>query len=99
LKIILAEYVDQYKIRVNFNDGTEGEVDLEDDLNKYKDTKFYALTSVENFKNFKINDNGDLEWYNGWDYCKDTIYMKLKGVNVEDENDVIKFLKTHSIAM
>ncbi len=99
MKIILAEYVDQYKIRVNFNDGTEGEVDLEDDLNKYKDTKFYALTSVENFKNFKINDNGDLEWYNGWDYCKDTIYMKLKGVNVEDENDVIKFLKTHSIAM
>jgi hypothetical protein len=99
LKIIFAEYVDQYKIRVNFNDGTEGEVDLEDDLNKYKDTKFYALTSIENFKNFKINDNGDLEWYNGWDYCKDTIYMKLKGVNVEDENDVIKFLKNHSIAM
>lgn len=99
MKIILAEYIENYKVKIKFNDGTEGIVDFESDLDRYKDTRFYTLTDVENFVKFKINENFDLEWYNGWDYCKDTLYMKIKGINTEDENEVMEFLKKYSLAV
>ena len=99
MKILLAEYIGDYKMNIKFSDGTEGIVDMKEDLEKYKETRFYTLMDKDNFKRFMINDNSDIEWYNGWDYCKDTLYMKIKGVNVNDEKEVKEFLKAKRLAM
>jgi len=99
MKLIEANYANEYKVNVKFDDGTEGTVDLFVDLNKFKDTSFYTLTDENNFTRFTINSCGNLEWYNGWDYCKDALYMRLKGVNIEDENEVLNFIKNHQLAV
>ncbi len=99
MMIISADHVEGYQIKIKFADGIEGTLDLKNDLQKYSNTRFYTLTDVENFKQFRISDNGDLEWPNGWDYCKDSLYMQLKGVDIADENAVADFLRNHSIAI
>lgn len=62
-----ADYLDEYKIRLLFNDGTMQIIDLKNfilsslnpHINKYQD--------IELFKQFQITD-GDLEW-NDYDLC------------------------------
>lgn len=99
MKIIQAIYGEEYKINIRFDDGLEGVLDLNQDLEKFKETRFFELTDIENFKKFFINDIGNLEWYNGWDYCKDDIYMKLNNVDTDNECDVIAFLERYRNAV
>ncbi len=95
MKIISAKYVKDYKIEIQFTDGFAGTLDLKEDLDKFADTKFFQLTDLENFQKFLINELGNIEWYNGWDYCKDTAYMKLNNVDIDNELEVMRFLKRY----
>jgi len=67
ISIKYAEYQDEYKIRLEFNDGKIQLIDFKNfifnshnpNINKYKDLSL--------FQNFNIAD-GDLEW-NDYDLC------------------------------
>ena len=74
-------------------------MDLKHDLEKFKETKFFELTDVENFKKFSINELGNLEWYDGWDYCKDDIYIKLSNVDTDNEHEVLIFVERYKNAI
>ncbi len=53
LEVIRAKYQDEYKIWVEFNDGTAGIVDLGDSL---WGPRFEPLKELERFKRFVVSD-------------------------------------------
>lgn len=61
LEIIKAEYIEGYRLRVVFNDGTIKEMDFADIVWKYP--VFKPLRDVDAFKRFNVTDT--LEWING----------------------------------
>ncbi len=81
LEVNKAEYLEEYKIRLWFNNGMVKDVDLSDSLNG---EIFKPLLDKEYFKNFTIHFN-TIEWKNGADFAPE--YLFEKGVAVNDINE------------
>lgn len=76
LHVTEARYLHDYVIRLKFNDGTDGEVDLKDEL--YGEV-FEPLKAMEKFKAFKVDAVlGTIVWDNGADFAPEFLYEKLK---------------------
>ena len=68
--ITKAKYVDDFKIELEFNDGINGIVDLEDSL----DAEIYnPLKNINYFKNFKKNA-WTIEWDCEVDFSPEYLY-------------------------
>ena len=80
LEVNKAEYLEEYKIRLWFNNGMIRDVDLSDSLNG---EIFKPLLDKDYFKNFTIHFN-TIEWENGADFASE--YLFEKGVAVYDIN-------------
>lgn len=65
LHIVDAEYYDKYRLKVKFNNGAEGVVDLEQEL--YGEV-FEPLKNVELFRKFALTGR-TIEWPNGADFA------------------------------
>ena len=78
LEVNKAEYLEEYKIRLWFNNGMVRDVDLSDSLNG---EIFKPLLDKEYFKNFTIHFN-TIEWENGADFAPE--YLFEKGIAVYD---------------
>ena len=72
LEVIKAEYLEDYKIKIFFNNGVIKIVDLGQSLNG---TIFKPLKDVDFFKNFTIKFN-TIEWENGADFAPEYLYEK-----------------------
>jgi hypothetical protein len=72
--VLEARHIDSYRIWLQFNDGTEGEVDLEKEL---YGKVFDPLKNVENFKNFEIVGH-TLAWPNGADFAPEFLKTNLE---------------------
>jgi len=70
LKVIKAEYVDNYLVRLLFNNGVEKTVNLEKEL---YGSIFSPLKDLEIFRNFKIDCN-TISWANGADLAPEYLY-------------------------
>lgn len=70
LKVIKAQYLGEYKISLQFNDGRAGVVDLKDEL---WGTVFEPLKEQSQFSNF-ILDNWTICWENGADFAPEFLY-------------------------
>jgi hypothetical protein len=70
LEITQATYIDDYKLSLKFNDGTETTVDLENELNG---SVFNPLKDKSKFKKFSIVFN-TIEWENGADFAPEYLY-------------------------
>jgi hypothetical protein len=71
-----AKYLHDFVIWLRFNDGTEGEVDLSNELSG---EVFEPLQDLEAFKMFNVDP--DLEtvvWKNGADMAPEFLYEKIK---------------------
>jgi hypothetical protein len=76
IRVIEANYLEGYKIRLKFTDGTIGIVDLE---NEIYGQIFEPLKDIEYFKNFTL-DTWTLCWPNGADLSPEFLYeLTLKG--------------------
>ena len=72
LKIISADYLQDYRIRVRFNDGADKVFDFLPVIEKY--AVFKVLTDVDVLKNFILTDT--LEWNDGeLDIAPEYIYQ------------------------
>jgi Protein of unknown function (DUF2442) len=70
------KYVKDYLIWLRFNDGTEGEVDLQDEL--YGEV-FEPLKNQEFFKSFVVNPEWHtISWPNGADLAPEFLYSALQ---------------------
>jgi len=68
--VIGAEYQDEFKISLKFNDGVNGVVDLY----KYLDGEiFEPLKNQEYFKKFTL-DSWTIGWDNGADFAPEFLY-------------------------
>lgn len=70
LEVIKAEYVEEYKVRLFFNDGTVKVVNL---LPSLVGEVFTPLKNIEYFKRFSIKFN-TIEWENGADFAPEYLY-------------------------
>ena len=76
LHVTEAEYLHDYVIRLRFNDGAEGEVDLADELDG---EVFGPLRDVNTFKNVKVGPILEtIVWENGADLAPEFLYENLK---------------------
>jgi len=77
--ITSAEYVEEYKIRVSFRDGSSGTVDLKSLVEK--GGVFSDLADIEAFKAFSIDPEWHvLSWQQGRiDVAPETIYEQATG--------------------
>lgn len=74
LHVVSAEYVEDYKIEILFNNGSKGIANLDGTLNG---TMFNALRKKSEFKKFEVN--ADLEtvvWSNGADLAPEYLYFQ-----------------------
>lgn len=75
IEIIKAEYKDNYRIWVEFNDKKSGIINLENDL---WGSAFELLKNKEYFKDFKISEiTNTIEWKNGTDLSPEYLYLKI----------------------
>jgi hypothetical protein len=75
-KVIDAQYVHDYTIHVCFSDGTEGDVDLSQEL---YGKVFEPLKDTATFKRFIIHSEfHTLCWPNGADLAPEFLYEKVQ---------------------
>jgi len=74
IHVIDAQYIDEHRVWLRFNDGYEGEVNLQDQL---RGKVFEPLTNIEYFKQFKIEGH-TLSWPNGADFSPEFLRDNLQ---------------------
>ena len=74
LSIIHANYQNDYKISLEFNDHRSGIVDLEDFILNGKIKPFKKLQDIEKFKKFKVDYI--LKWDDDLDLAPEYLYFK-----------------------
>jgi hypothetical protein len=71
-----AKYLKDYVIWLRFNDGSQGEVDLKDEL---AGEVFEPLNDPEFFKSFTLNPEWKtIAWPNGADFAPEFLYSLLR---------------------
>ncbi len=67
LHVVQANYIKDYQIWIRLNDGSEGTVDLKDEL--YGEM-FEPLKDINNFKSFRVDPELEtIVWGNGADFA------------------------------
>jgi len=75
-RIIDAKYIKDYTLLIRFSDGSEGAVDLEQDL---EGEIFEPLREISYFKDFTVNHEvHTVVWPNGADFAPEFLYEKLQ---------------------
>lgn len=72
MRIIKAEYIDDYKIKILFNSGISKIVDFKKLLSTTREVVI-PLSNLDYFKSF-ILDEITICWPNGLDFCPDVLY-------------------------
>ncbi len=72
LHVIEVTYLEDYKLRLKFDDGIVKDVDLRDEL---YGTIFEPLKAIEVFKQVAVNrETNTIEWPNGADFAPEFLY-------------------------
>lgn len=74
IKVIKAEYLNDYRIEVEFNIGFRNVIDLKDEL---WGKVFEPLNDLDYFKKFKLNPF-TIYWENGADFSPEFLYELAK---------------------
>jgi len=72
--VVDARHISEFTLWLRFNDGTEGEIDLRDELTG---PIFEPLRDPAYFKNFKV-DLDTVTWPNGADFAPEFLYDHLR---------------------
>jgi hypothetical protein len=76
-RIVAAEALPEYRVRIRFSDGAEGEVDLSDLVGRgvfaaWEDPDVFARVSID-------PETHTLAWPGGVDLCPDRLYQDVTG--------------------
>ena len=75
-RVIEAKYVGAFTVHVRFADGTEGDVDLSEELHG---EIFEPLKDPSYFKRFTVNHElHTITWPNGADFAPEFLYRKVR---------------------
>ena len=70
-----------YKIRVRYEDGIEGEIDLSGYVGK---GVFSAWDDLKFFDSVHVSPHGSIAWNDEIELCPDSIYLELTGKTPEE---------------
>ena len=70
IKVIKADYIEDYKIEITFNDGLKKVIDFKREL--WGDV-FEPIKDLNIFRNFTLNPFS-IEWENGADFAPEYLY-------------------------
>ncbi|MGA2588421.1 MAG: DUF2442 domain-containing protein [Bryobacteraceae bacterium] len=77
-----ARHVGEYRLELNFTDGTTSEIDLKGRI-AGRGGVFRPLQDVEFFKQVRVDpEAGTIVWPNGVDFCPDVLYSLAMGKSV-----------------
>lgn len=82
IKVVSAEYVKGYTLKLSFSDGKNGIVDLEKEL---YGVVFEPLKDLNVFKSFKV-DTWTVCWPNGADFSPEFLYSQAMKSELQLEN-------------
>jgi hypothetical protein len=93
-RITSVEVQPNHKLRLRYDDGVEGVVDLSNDVGKgifapWKDPKFFATVKIE-------RGGRALIWSDELDLCADALYLEITGKPPEDLFPALKHEPTHA---
>jgi hypothetical protein len=75
-RVVAAEYLGNYTIRVKFADGTEGDIDLQNELDG---EVFEPLRDQTFSRSFQVRPElHTIAWPNGADFAPEFLYEKVK---------------------
>ncbi len=77
---------------MRFDDGTQGEVDLREDIGKGVMT---SLRDEGAFSKVRIGPQGQVAWTDNVDLCPDALYLEISGKPIEE---VFTTLKAEAVA-
>jgi hypothetical protein len=80
IKIVEASYVGQYKIKLRFNTGEEGIVDLADVVERFPAAQ--PLRNPQTFSEFYLDEWPTLAWPCGFDFSPESLYERATGKRV-----------------
>jgi hypothetical protein len=80
-KIINVDVLQNYKVRLKFDDGQQGNADLSHLVGK---GVFSCWNDYNTFHNVKIGSSGELVWSDQIDICPDSLYLKITDQKPED---------------
>lgn len=75
LNITKAQYLEEFKVKIWFNDGLEKIVDLKNYIYSKKHPFFQPLKEVDEFKKFQVHKT--LVWDNGADIASEYLHDRL----------------------
>lgn len=93
LKPIEVKALKNYRLRLKFSDGVEGEIDLSDFAGK---GVFALWNDYGKFEQVHIGESGEIAWNDDVDMDSDTMYMKITGKTVEDLFPKLRELVEHA---
>lgn len=70
-----AQYIDQYKIHLTFNNNKSGVIDLKDVVEHDHRAIFHELIDIQKFKQFTV-EMDTIVWKNGLDLAPEFLYKK-----------------------
>ena len=73
-KITNVTVLQEYKVKLEYSDGTQGIIDLSYLVGK---GVFSLWNDYETFRNVKIGSSGELTWSDQVDLCPDSLYLKI----------------------
>jgi hypothetical protein len=92
-KIVAFEVLDSYRVRLRFDDGVEGTVDLSRLVGQ---GVFAAWRDYGLFRQAFLAGQGALTWPGDLDLCPDALYLEVTGKQPEDLFPNLKAFTTHA---
>ena len=81
VKLVAVEALPQWRLKVAYSDGVEGEVDLSDLVGQ---GVFQVLSDPDVFRQVSIGNGGEITWAGKVDICSDSVYLQVTGKRPED---------------
>ena len=81
LKVVEAQPLSGYRLRLRYADGVLGEVDLSHLVGR---CVFRLWEDPNAFQNVSIGSGGELRWSDEVDLCADALYLEITGKTAPD---------------
>jgi len=94
LKLIQAEPLSGYRLRLRYADGVAGDVDLSHLVGK---GVFQLWNDPAAFERVTIGSGGELRWSDEVDLCADALYMEITGKKPDEVFPTISKAHVHAI--
>ena len=92
-KITMVKVLQGYRLRLTFDDGVSGKVDLSDLVGK---GVFALWRDYHVFEQVQIGTSGELVWGNQVDLCPDSLYLKATSKKPEDVFPALRHEHVHA---